>query len=46
MEQSEVGGLDEFIVKKNIKLLTLGLAVYIFSKNYMVRKKDIKIQIF
>ena len=30
MDQNEVSGLDEYIVKKNIKQLTFGLAMYIF----------------
>ena len=32
MVQNEVSSLDEYIVKKNIKQLTFGLAMYIFSK--------------
>lgn len=32
MSQSEVSGLDEYLIRKNIKQLTFGLAMYIFSK--------------
>lgn len=39
MVQNEVSSLDEYIVKKNIKQLTFGLAMYIFSKR-MYGEKD------
>lgn len=39
MDQNEVSGLDEYIVKKNIKQLTFGLAMYIFSKRLYGEKE-------
>lgn len=39
MDQNEVSGLDEYIVKKNIKQLTFGLAMYIFSKRLYGNKE-------
>ena len=39
MSQSEVSGLDEYLIRKNIKQLTFGLAMYIFSKKLYGKKE-------